>query len=102
MHRGRLAVVTKRRPFMLLADHPDQPAARVIGQDHAAQRNLRIAALDEALELTSRTRQRDGRLPAGGSTAPLPIARFLDEPLQLVRLFRATLAGLLGGDLKRN
>src|SRR5690606_11606224 len=83
----------------LLPDNALQPRANGLAKHHVVELGLRIAALDQPLQLAARPRQRDWRL--AGRRVAKPFARLLDEALQLVRLFGIALARLLCRNLER-
>ena len=64
------------------------------------ERDLRVSALDKALQLAARARDRDRRLSAGRTAAPLLVPRLLNQPLQFFGVLGAPLAGLFGSDLQ--
>ncbi len=100
MGRRNLAVIAQTRSLGLLADHAFEAVAGFIGKHHAIELDLWVTALDKTLQLAARTRERDRGLRRGRICSPL--ARFPDEPLELVRLLRISLPCLLRGTLQRD
>ena len=93
-------MVAQRRPLLLLANDAGQAAAHIVRQHHTGERHLRVGALDQSLQLAARACERDRRLTARRTAAPPLVARLLDKPLKLVRIFGAALPGLLCSDLQ--
>src|SRR5690606_17872501 len=100
MRRWGLAVLAQCHTFLLLTNDPLKPLGEIIRQHHARQRNLGIGALDQPLQLTPRTRQRDGCLTASRRAGAALIARLLDKALELFGVFGPALTGFLSRDLQ--
>ncbi|WP_240309394.1 MULTISPECIES: hypothetical protein [Sphingomonas] len=93
-------MIAQRRTFALLSHDPLEPDAHSVAEHHRVQSYLWVIALDESLQLASRTSQGYRRLAARLSAQT--ITRLLDKPLELVGLLSVALSRLLCRYLERN
>ena len=88
------------RPLPLLTDDAGQARSNILRQHHTGERQLRVCALNQSLQLAAWACEGNGCLTARRTAAPPLVTCLLDKALQLLRVFGAALPSFLRSDLQ--